>query len=93
MISWDRIVHSAALENNISDREAEKILNSSFRFLREVAFIEKKNMRFKNWGIFAFIDREAEPEKYKKYLARLEKFRQKNRERHDRLKADSGGVL
>ena len=70
MVNWNKIIHRVALKNNMDDRRVKLAGDAAFRFLREVAMQEHRNLRLTGLGIFAL---NKDKRHYKRYVRKIER--------------------
>lgn len=54
---WEKIVHEVALKYGLTDTEAKVITDAPFKFIKHVAFREKRSVRYQHLGIFAVYEK------------------------------------
>lgn len=70
MVSWNKVIHRVALKNHMDDRRVKLAGDAAFRFLREVAMMEHRNLRLTGLGIFAINKVKKD---YKRYVRKIER--------------------
>jgi nucleoid DNA-binding protein len=70
MVNWNTLIHRVALKNHIEDRKVKLACDAAFRFLKDVAMHEHRNLRLTGLGIFAL---GRDKKKYKSYVRKIER--------------------